>query len=103
MENPFDKIEQMFQGLQQTILERLPSSTDQHTGVDLERYIPLKKVSEIYCIASRTLASHKDDIEHVKRFGQIYFLKESLNQYMESGRPEQKQLKAFKTTRRHAA
>ena len=72
---------------EQRIMSVLGSIIDHRPGVNLDKWIALKKVAEMYSVASKTLLAHKDQIVHTKMFGQIYFDKESLASYMEGGRP----------------
>ncbi len=93
MENPFEILEQRFASMlaesERRILAQI-ATREHKPGIDLEKYISLKKVAEIYGVASKTLLAHKIEIDHVKRFGQIYFVKQSLAEYMEGGRAEVK-------------
>jgi hypothetical protein len=99
MENPFEVILKELKSLRESVESNQPEP--QHTpGLDLDKYISLKNVCEMYGVTSQTLCAHKSEIDYVKRFGQIYFLKESLAEYMERGRPVVKSL--FKTTRKTA-
>jgi len=100
MENPFETILKELSNLRYAI-ERQQPEQKHVPGVNLDQYISLKNVCEMYGISSQTLCAHKAEIDYVKRFGQIYFLKESLAEYMENGRPVIKAL--FKSTRKRVA
>jgi hypothetical protein len=103
MENPFEILEQHFNNLLTEMESRLAAEIIKQReyipGIDLERYIPIKKVAELYGVASKTLAAHKHEIEHVKRFGQIYFLKSSLLAYMDGGKEKSKHPGIMRTRR----
>lgn len=71
-------------------------------GIDLAIYISLRKAAEELGIASQTLWTHKARIGYTKQFGQIFFKRQDLVDYMESGRPvaEKKGIMFTKYTRR---
>jgi len=102
MQNPFDVIIDRVSEVENRIADILKQTLEYHPSVDLDRYVPLKKAAETLGITTKTLGLHKDEIDHVKRFGQIYFLKESLFNYMEQGR-EVKPMKKIMRTRRLVA
>ena len=102
MQNPFEEVMERIDGVEERLASILKQTLEFHPGVDLDQFVPLKKVADILGITPKTLSIHKNDIQHVKRFGQIYFLKTSLIQYMEQGRVV-KEVKKIMRTRRMAA
>lgn len=101
MENPFEMILEELKKSENRIADILKQTLEYHPSVDLDRYIPMKKAAETLGITTKTLGLHKDEIDHVKRFGQIYFLKESLIAYMEGGRPVKEVKKVMRTGRKN--
>lgn len=59
-------------------------------GVDLAVYISLKTAAEELGVARQTLWNHKALIGCTKRFGQIFFKRQDLMDYMEAGRAVEK-------------
>lgn len=72
-----------------------------YPGIDLTVYISLKTAAEQLGIASQTLWTHKSKIGYSKQFGQIFFKKEDLKNYIESGKEPVKSKIMF--TRKKAA
>ncbi|REA63493.1 hypothetical protein DSL64_03330 [Dyadobacter luteus] len=103
MENPFEILENKLSELKELICQIKDPQTEHIPGVDLDAYISLQKVAELYSISPKTLVVHKNEIQHVKRFGQIFFLKKSLSDYMEGGRPVIEMKKVMRTKRGRAA
>lgn len=72
-----------------------------YPGIDLTVYISLKSAAEQLGIASQTLWTHKSKIGFSKQFGQIFFKKEDLKNYIETGKEPVKSKIMF--TRKKAA
>jgi hypothetical protein len=104
MENQFEVlIEYINKRMAETelrLVNEISREREHIPGVDLDRYISLRKVAEMYEISPQTLGSHKSSIDHIKRFGQIFFVKESLLKFMEAGRPVVEVKKVMHTRRR---
>ncbi|REA63490.1 hypothetical protein DSL64_03315 [Dyadobacter luteus] len=91
MENPvevlIEYIDKRMLEMESRLMNEIAMEREHIPGIDLDRYIPLQKVAEMYGVSPQTLSSHKSRIDHVKHFNQIFFVKESLLHFMESGRP----------------
>lgn len=89
MQNPFEVLEKELSDIKEILHKILNSQNEPKpiAGIDLNKYISLQDVTEMYGLSSQGLYAHMHEIEYVKRFRQIYFLKESLAKYMEEGKP----------------
>lgn len=55
----------------------------------LPEYISVSDVSKMYDVSTRKVLAYKDAIGYTKRAGKVYFLKEDLYHYMETGERRQ--------------
>ena len=100
MQNPFEVLENQLSDIKNVMYRMMNAQTEHKPGVDLDKYISLQKVAEMYGVSSQALCAHKHEIDYIKRFGQIFFLKASLAEYMENGRPVGKVKKVMRTRRK---
>lgn len=85
MENPFEVITQRLDRIEE-LLVKLTDKMDKPTPLPQEnKYIKAQEAAEILHISKQTLYTKIKSIPHVKRFGQLYFIKEDLLDYIENG------------------
>jgi|GEM_PF-2840351 len=84
------------------IVSSMPKQEKEFPGIDLTEYVPLKTAAEQLGVATQTLWNHRESIGFTKQFGQIFFKKQDVVDYMESGKPVKKS-KQIMYTRKKAA
>lgn len=105
MENPVEIIIQEIRHALREEADRIiealrPEPAPTYPG--LAGYVTLKKASEELGVSDQTLWNHRKKIGCTKQFGQIFFLREAIVRYIESGRQveEKKEFMYTKYTRR---
>ena len=102
--NPFDQLlEQILDrlnALEKVLIGRLDAPRNEESkAYYLDKYISLSIVAKTLGVDRDTLYRYKVQIDHVKRFNQIYFLRDSLEDFMQSGRVVP-QIKVPRTSKR---
>lgn len=88
MENPFEVLVQRLDRIEE-LLVKLTDKLDKPAPLPQEnKYIKAQEAAEVLHISKQTLYTRIKSIPHVKRFGQLYFIKDDLLAYIANGPTE---------------
>ncbi|MDR6194906.1 helix-turn-helix domain-containing protein [Siphonobacter sp. SORGH_AS_0500] len=93
MENPFEVLAQRLDRIEELLVKLTVKSEQPAPLPQQNKYIKAQEAAEILHISKQTLYTKIKSIPHVKRFGQLYFIKEDLLEYIENGLSQSDTLK----------